>query len=108
MLGGDDIGVIDSPTPLSELFSDPRCLTPSDGLFYIWWIHPADYEPVVRMLKELGAARRRARPLRVGEPIARHGRNNLKDGCTQGTNLIAATTIPKKREQIRLLKKSAV
>jgi hypothetical protein len=77
MLGGGEIAMFDPPNPLSDLFSDPRCLTPSDGSFYVWWIHPADYDPVVRMLKELGAAHRRARPLRVLSPIDRYGRNSM-------------------------------
>jgi hypothetical protein len=73
MTGGDKILVIDPPHPLSDLFSDPRCLMPSDDSLYVWWIHPADYEPVVRMLKELGAAHGRAQPLRVGS----YGRNSM-------------------------------
>jgi hypothetical protein len=70
MLGRDGIEVFDPPFPLSDRFSNPNCLTPSDDSFYGWWIHPADYDPVVRMLKEFGAARNRARRLRVG-----HGGN---------------------------------
>jgi hypothetical protein len=76
MVGGGEIAVFDPPHPLSDLFSDPRCLTPSDGSVYVWWIHPADYDPVLRMLKELGAAHSRARRLRVGSP-PRHGRNSM-------------------------------
>jgi len=80
MLGRDGIEVFDPPFPLSDLFSNPNCLTPSDDSFYGWWIHPADYDPVVRMLKEFGAARNRARRLRVG-----HG-GNLRGIVTSRDN----------------------
>jgi hypothetical protein len=73
MLGGDKIRVFDPPIPLGDLFGDPGRLTPVDGAFYVYWIHPVDYAPVVRMLKELGAAHSRARPLRVG----RHDGNSM-------------------------------
>jgi hypothetical protein len=43
-------------------------------------LHPADYDPVVRMLKEFGAARNRARRLRVG-----HG-GNLRGIVTSRDN----------------------
>ena len=68
MLGGNEIEVFDPPIPLGDLFGDPGRLTPVDGAFYVYWIQPADYEPVVRMLKELGAARSRARPIAMGNP----------------------------------------